>query len=437
MIELKQNRIWSDSLSTILGLDKPWNEIEKPLQKFICFGEGGDSGGGDSSDDDPSVPPSVYSPSGPSGPLGEVPNSTSQSDDTGISDPATDAQSGVEGGLGPTTDDPFGDDLSGLDPGEIGQYGQDPFGGFDTTIGEIMDPFEFLGFEFDQFGFRGFKPGEFIADIIDVVNPFAGFAGRTIADVTGIANDLGLNTQNPLSEVASLAGNIGLTDVATAFTPTAQAIDLGIDSLKGGLADIANNLGLNTQDFISEVRSVANKSLSTMGVDIGPAPAQSPISASSPQTVDTTPTVPASDPVDDFNFNTDAEPDPKRPRGIASVLRNPLEVRPQQEVLPSNNNTSDLRRIRRRPFVFTPGRTIAQTGGGIQDLIDKQPTLIDVVNKGMSIPEETIPSQRPEQFIKGQQQPDGLRSTNYYTNAMQPASFYAQPQQVRNYGSIY
>ena len=79
----------------------------------------------------------------------------------------------------------------------------------------------------------------------------------------------------------------------------------------------------------------------------------------------------------------------------------------------------------------------AYTGGGIQQLVNQEPTLLDVVNKGMSIPEETIPSQRPEQFIKGQQQPGGLRSTNYYTNAMQPASFYAQPQQVRNYGSIY
>ena len=63
--------------------------------------------------------------------------------------------------------------------------------------------------------------------------------------------------------------------------------------------------------------------------------------------------------------------------------------------------------------------------------------LLDVVNKGMAMPEETIPAQRPQQFISGQQQPGGLRSTNYYTNAMQPASFYAQPQQVRNYGSIY
>ena len=45
MIELKQNKIWSDSLSTTLGLAKPWDELEKPLRKFICFGEGGDDGG--------------------------------------------------------------------------------------------------------------------------------------------------------------------------------------------------------------------------------------------------------------------------------------------------------------------------------------------------------------------------------------------------------
>jgi hypothetical protein len=45
MIELKQNKMWSDSLSSALGLDNPWDELEKPLRKFICFGEGGDSGG--------------------------------------------------------------------------------------------------------------------------------------------------------------------------------------------------------------------------------------------------------------------------------------------------------------------------------------------------------------------------------------------------------
>ena len=55
MIELKQNKIWSDSLSSALGLDNPWDELEKPLRKFICFGEGGDDGGAGDGDSETDV----------------------------------------------------------------------------------------------------------------------------------------------------------------------------------------------------------------------------------------------------------------------------------------------------------------------------------------------------------------------------------------------
>ena len=115
------------------------------------------------------------------------------------------------------------------------------------------------------------------------------------------------------------------------------------------------------------------------------------------------------------------------PQSIVDVTRQSVIARRL-----SDEEEERLRRLRRGLPVVG-----AYTGGGIQQLVNQGPTLLDVVNKGMSIPEETIPSQRPQPFIKGQQQPGGLRSTNYYTNAMQPASFYAQPQQVRNYGSIY
>ena len=74
--------------------------------------------------------------------------------------------------------------------------------------------------------------------------------------------------------------------------------------------------------------------------------------------------------------------------------------------------------------------------GGIVGLINEQPTLLDVINKGLAIPDETIPLQRPQQPNAINQPQGGLRSTNMYTQAMQPASFYAQPQQVRNYGNL-
>jgi len=119
---------------------------------------------------------------------------------------------------------------------------------------------------------------------------------------------------------------------------------------------------------------------------------------------------------------------------VDTVRQNPLAVRPQSEVASAS---LDRLPIRRRPFNFVPGTVFAQSGGGIQSLIKQGPTLLDVVNQGMSIPKQTAPTQRMSPAAFNQRQPGGLRSTNYYTKAMQPASFYAQPQQVRNYGSIY
>ena len=171
------------------------------------------------------------------------------------------------------------------------------------------------------------------------------------------------------------------------IAPARDALSDVAKSVKGGLSELADTIGITNQP--SQVQPVSTQSI--------------------------TPTV------------TERSPS----GGLVNIIQNPLTVRPQEEILPTDDSEGETRRrIIRRP-------TGAQTGGGIQNLINQQPSLIDVVNSGMAMPDETIPSQRPEQFIKGQQQPGGLRSTNYYTNAMQPASFYAQPQQVRNYGSIY
>ena len=70
MIESKLNKMWYDGLNTTPGFDQPWEELPKGLHKFICFGPS-DAGNGSADGD---APDSVYSPFGPSGPLGEVPN---------------------------------------------------------------------------------------------------------------------------------------------------------------------------------------------------------------------------------------------------------------------------------------------------------------------------------------------------------------------------
>ena len=397
MIELKQNKIWSDSLSTTLGLAKPWDELEKPLQKFICFGEGGDSGGdgpggggGDDSDADTDVE------------FGE-PTAGMSTSEAVSSTSAADAVGGLAGigGAAAAEHNKTIKAIQQMDPIPLG---------LDRPHAEVFG----LGYTFSpkaadlygaptysNLGFS-FSPGEFVADIVDVINPLVGLLGRQALGLADKNNVLGLNTQNPISEIAHaispLTGLLGLTTVQANLAQLGK----GIDTSKSAVVDAITSSLTDTD---------------TAAKGIASTPTSSPVST----TPDTS----------DFGEIDGSD----RLTGLASVVQqNPLEVRPQDEVQSSASGTS---RITRRPFNFTPGRIFAQTGGGIQDLINKEPTLLDVVNKGMAMPEETIPAQRPQQFISGQQQPGGLRSTNYYTNAMQPASFYAQPQQVKNYGSIY
>ena len=393
MIELKQNKIWSDSLSSVLGLDQPWDNIEKPLQKFICFGEGGDSGGAGDGSGDPDVETDIE--------FGE-PITGMTAEEAVAATSAAEAQAG----LGAAADEAASiKAIQKLDPIRRG----------------LIDPtIEFMGLTFtpapkaaglygaptySNIGL-GFSLGEFAADVIDIINPFAGLAVRGLASITGKADDLGLNTQSPIAEVENLARGLGFQGFAETVAPFAQAVDTTTTAVQG----------------------LASDALGAIGVGVSPTstPTEAPVStaASTPSSAIT------SSEVDDVAFGPAS--DSEISRGIASIVQNPLEVRPKEEVQPSSRFGNFIR----RPFVFTPGRIFAQTGGGIQSLINQQPTLLDVVNTGMAIPEETIPSQRPQPFIKGQQ-PGGLRSTNYYANAMQPASFYAQPQQVRNYGSIY
>ena len=410
MIKLKQNNIWSDSLNSFLNFDEPWTYIDKELHKFICFagagGNGGGNGGGGGG----------RSGGRSTGPLGGDPESKSQSDDTGPSDAPTDS-------------------LSGIGSGEFGS----PIGLSDVTF----DP--------DAFGFKGIVENEKFAvapslldmgikaglAAIPVVGPFLATASAilggigTIGKVTGeqslqdigqfapsnIVSNLaerGLASIDPsLSEV--LAADIA--EVRAAPTTTTIGSPFAESIIGGRVETPAIPVGTDTiapaRDALSDVAKSVKGGLSELADTIGITNQPSQVQPVSTQSI--TPTI------------TERSPS----RGLVNIIQNPLTVRPQEEILPTDDSEGETRRrIIRRP-------TGAQTGGGIQNLINQQPNLIDVVNIGMAMPDETIPSQRPEQFIKSQKQPGGLRSTNYYTNAMQPASFYAQPQQVRNYGSIY
>jgi len=386
MIELRKDKMWYDGLDTNPGVDRPWDSVARGLHKFICWGPGDAGGPGDGPGGDTPAP-------SPTPDFGNPVDDTTISDPEDFGNPADDTD---------TVDDTVPDDaLAGFDPGEFGNptigFEADPFGGKSTRgPGDLgLNDKEVFGFTFNRFGeFVDRSVPELIADVVDIINPFAGFLGREVIGLVDKENTLGLNRSNPVEQFSNIVGHFS-RDAQT----TLDSLGRGINDAKSEAVDaVTGSIGLGPSNTGP---SVSTSGVSNTGTDTG--------------------------------FG---EPDGSdRLTGLASVVQqNPLEVRPQDEV---QSSASGISRITRRPFNFTPGRIFAQTGGGIQDLINKEPTLLDVVNKGMAMPEETVPAQRPQQFISGQQQPGGLRSTNYYTNAMQPASFYAQPQQVRNYGSIY
>tara|TARA_R110000824_G_scaffold43088_1_gene126369 strand:+ start:4396 stop:5631 length:1236 start_codon:yes stop_codon:yes gene_type:complete len=73
-----------------------------------------------------------------------------------------------------------------------------------------------------------------------------------------------------------------------------------------------------------------------------------------------------------------------------------------------------------------------QNGGGIRDLVNDQTTLLDVINTGQAMPPNLGATQ-----MQGAINPMQNNQQNAYTQSTQPQSFYAQPQQVKNYGKLY
>ena len=62
-------------------------------------------------------------------------------------------------------------------------------------------------------------------------------------------------------------------------------------------------------------------------------------------------------------------------------------------------------------------------------------TLVDVLNTGQAIPPNMGTQQT--QGSMNVAQPTAPNQQNVYTQSTQPQSFYAQPQQVKNYGNLY
>lgn len=82
------------------------------------------------------------------------------------------------------------------------------------------------------------------------------------------------------------------------------------------------------------------------------------------------------------------------------------------------------------------GLVSLDNGGSIGEVVKDQTTnLIDIINTGQAIPPNIGATQ-----AQGSMQPmqaNQPNQQNVYTQSAQPQSFYAQPQQVKNYGNLY
>ena len=116
MNELKQNKIWSDSLNSTLGFNEPWDYVDKSLHKFICFGAG-DAGEGSGVEHDQDMD---IAPGGPTGP-----GSASSGGGGAFGGPASNETMGYGEFSG------FGDAFGGL--GAVSGPAGPGFGGFGSS----------------------------------------------------------------------------------------------------------------------------------------------------------------------------------------------------------------------------------------------------------------------------------------------------------------
>ena len=229
MNELKQNKIWSDSLNSTLGFDEPWDYVDKPLHKFICFGAGdagadGDGGGGDAAaygmtDQD------LDDPVGPAGPAG--PGSDSSGGGGAFGGPASNETMGYGEFSG------FGDAFGGL--GAVSGPAGPGFGGFgssETAAVAIPLALELLTppapppltgvdipaapvTDMDDFGPLGRSD---IADALGgrAVNPGFSFFGFNTGIGRGMFGDYG--SEDAATAAADAAAGLGTSDVGS-FSP--------------------------------------------------------------------------------------------------------------------------------------------------------------------------------------------------------------------------
>ena len=247
MIELKQNKIWTDSLSSALGLVNPWDELEKPLRKFICFaGGGGGPGDGDGdgyglSDIDLDAmityaPAESYSTNSP-----DFGGEFSGFDDYGVMDGF--ASVSPFGSNSPYTGEDQGAayrntslppevlyaiQQDNLKPNQYGVPNAEWMGlTYNSNIAVPVEP----GMPPPTDPYFSFSFPEFVMDLAEMALPFLsglpiGSAIRSGLSSIDPSNTLGMNTMSLAEEIGSTLGLVS-SDIGSTFlgSPAARGID--------------------------------------------------------------------------------------------------------------------------------------------------------------------------------------------------------------------
>ena len=372
MIELKQNKIWTDSLSNALGLSNPWDELEKPLRKFICFAGGGGGPGGDGdgdgyglSDADLDAMSITYAPADVVSP--DFGGEFSGFGDYGVMDgfanvtyagsnsPYTGEDQGAayrNTSLPPDVLEAIRQD--NLKPNQYGVPNAEWMGlTYNSNIAVPVEP----GMPPPTAPYLSFSFPEFVMDLAEMALPFLsgipiGNAIRGGLSSIDPSNTLGMNTMSLAEEIGSTLGLVS-SDIGSTFlgSPAAR----GIDAVAAAINPSLGSISVNVPGDVTTPSTVFSSVIS----------GNNPFSFSnSPNTT----TAFSNNPT--FNNETNSILEPRPLNGLASlsetdILPNIGSTSVSSDVI--NQPTSSISQSIRppnRPLTVEEALRIARQGGG-------------------------------------------------------------------------
>ena len=416
--------VWSDSPNSIFKLAY----LSEQDIKYYCFGDGGGDGDGGAASDDVGGPPGDVDAETDAEfgePTADMTAAEAISDTT-----AADAVGGLAGiaDTGPTPTNPkvltalakrpftlqqeilakFEKDAREFNPFEvpdIEQMDQIPVG-LDKPHAEFLG----LGYTFSPkaAGLYGaptysnlgwsFSPGEFAADIVDVINPLAGFLGRQAIGLVDTDNVLGLNTQNPLAEMANIAGLFGLNTVQDNLGRAGKGVDAITSAFTG--TDVQGGIG--TGSISAAPSSPTSDAPSSPTSDDAFGDGGDPISRGLASII-TQPPTGGGGPINPSTVNQPVS-------NISRSVRPPNQPLTVEETLgrATLGGGFNTRQAGGLVSLGNNKRTnpvFAQSGGNIGGLMNIGPNVIDVINRGIAMPENIGAVQMQEKIDINQSTP--------------------------------